>query len=378
MVFSLAERNRRLKAMDEMIRREGLKALLIIGNGAVGVRAYGCYRYFVDNRVYYHMQAMLAVPGKEPTVFCSTITHLKALNSRNYTDIRVVGDDILSGVMSVLKEKGIAEGRLGVSFEMLPAGWYMKIRKDFPKLELVDVTEKIFEIRATRSAEEVELYRKCAEIADAGYAAVCEAAKPGIYEHELAAVLDYAMKKNGAEETFTLLASGRFSFKNNGLNCLHFSAAPSRQIQEGDSIAFEITPRYQGYWTQMVRTISVGEPSEDFVTMHKIVCETIEETRKLLKPGAPLRDVIRFMMDYISKAGYIPQLPCGHICAVDLNEGRVDPESDVILQEGMAVILHPTIVTPEIETGIFWGETYLVTPDGGECLMKSSKDLLVF
>ena len=149
-----------------------------MGNGAVGVRAYGCFRFFVDNRVYYHMQAMVALPGQEPTVCCSTITHLKALNSRNYTDVRVLGDNILSGVISILKEKRVTEGRLGVSFEMLPSGWYMQIRKEFPKLELVDVTEKIFEIRATRSEEEVELYRKCAKIADAGYAAVCEAAKP--------------------------------------------------------------------------------------------------------------------------------------------------------------------------------------------------------
>jgi len=376
-MFSLGEKKRRLGAADEMMKSERLEAVLIVGNGAVGVRAYGCYRYFVDNRVYYHMQAMIALPGQEPTVCCSTLTHLKALNSRNYTDVRVLGDDILSGVISVLKEKGVAEGRLGVSFEMLPAGWYQKIVKELPNLELIDVTERIFEIRATRSAEEVELYRRCAKIADAGFSAVSRAAKPGVHEHELAAVLDYEMKKNGAEETFTLLSSGRFSFKNNGLDCLHFGAAPSRELQKGDSVAFEITPRYQGYWTQMVRTISIGEPSEDFIALHKMVRDTIEETIRLLKPGVLLRDVIRFMMDYISAAGYVPSMPCGHICAIDLNEGRVDPESDVVLKSGMAVILHPTILTPEIKTGIFWGETYLVTPDGGECLMKSSKDLLV-
>jgi len=376
-VFSLAEKKRRFKAADEMMKREGLKAIFIVGNGAVGVRAYGCYRYFVDNRVYYHMQAMVALPGQEPTVCCSTITHLKALNSRNYTDVRVLGDDILTGAISVLREKGVTEGRLGVSFEMLPAGWYQTIRRELPGLELVDVTESIFEIRATRSPEEVELYRKCAEIADAGYSAVCEAARPGVCEHELAAVLDYAMKKNGAEETFTLLSSGRFSIKDNGLACLHFAASPSRTIQQGDSIAFEITPRYQGYWTQMVRTISIGEPSKDFTVLHKLARSTIEVTTQLLKPGVPLKNVIKFMMDYISAAGYVPTLPCGHICAIDLNEGRVDPTSDVILSEGMAVIIHPTIVTPEIDTSIFWGETYLVTPEGGECLMKSSKELLI-
>jgi Xaa-Pro aminopeptidase len=148
-------------------------------------------------------------------------------------------------------------------------------------------------------------------------------------------------------------------------------------IQKGDNIAFEITPRYQGYWTQIVRTVCLGEKNDEAQFLHDLIVKTIDETVKLLKPGVPLKDVIKFMWDYIEKAGYIPSLPCGHVCAVDLNEGRVDPESDVMLTDGMAVIIHPTILAPGLETSIFWGETYLVTPNGGECLMHTSKDLLV-
>jgi len=375
-MFSVAEKARRFEAVDKILKDEGLKGMFIIGNGVVGVRAYGCYRYFVDNRIYYHMQFFIKEPGQEPTVCVGSPTHSKALSERSYTDVRIVGDNLIENAIKVLKEKGMTTGKLGVSLEMLPAGWYMAIRKELPDLELIDITEKIFLIRATRSAEEVALYRKCAEIADLGYKAVCEAAKPGMAEHELWAILDYTMKKHGAEETFTLVGSGRFSFKDNKLNCLQFSSAPTRIIQKGDNIAFEITPRYQGYWTQIVRTVNVGEKNDDAQFLHDLICKTIEETVKLLKPGVPLKDVIKFMWEYIEKAGYIPSLPCGHVCAVDLNEGRVDPESDVMLEEGMAVIIHPTILAPGLETSIFWGETYLVTPEGGECLMHTSKDLL--
>jgi len=51
-VFSVAEKGRRLEAADKIMVDEGLKGMFIIGNGVVGVRAYGCYRYFVDNRIY--------------------------------------------------------------------------------------------------------------------------------------------------------------------------------------------------------------------------------------------------------------------------------------------------------------------------------------
>jgi Xaa-Pro aminopeptidase len=375
-LFSIAEKERRFKAADDFISGEGLRGIFIVGNGVVGVRAYGCYRYFVDNRIYYHMQYFIKEAGKEPTVCVGSPTHSKSLSDRGFSDVRIVGDDLLRSAIKILREKGITAGRLGVSLEMLPAGWYMTLKKELPELELVDVAQQIFNIRSTRSEEEVALYRKCSEIADLGYKAVCEATKPGMAEHELWAVLDYTMKKHGAEETFTLLGSGRFSFKDNKLGCLQFSSAPTRIIQKGDNVAFEITPRYQGYWTQIVRTVNVSEPNADAQILHDFICKTIDETVKRLKPGVPLKDVINFMWDYIKDAGYIPSLPCGHICAVDLNEGRVDPGSDVILTDGMAVILHPTVLAPGLDTSIFWGETYLVTPEGGECLMKTSKDLL--
>lgn len=375
-MFSTAEKDRRLLAADRLMKEDDISAMLIVGNGVVGVRAYGCYRYFVDNRIYYHMQFVVMVPGQEPTVCVGSPTHSKCLNERQYSDVRIVGDKLIEGAISVLREKGITKGRLGVSTEMLPAGWYLALKKEFPDLEFVDVTEKIFKIRATRSPEEVALYRKCAAIADEGYKAVCEATKPGVAEHELWAVLDYTMKKNGAEETFTLLGSGRFSFTDNKLDCLHFASAPTRKLEKGDNVAFEITPRYQGYWTQIVRTLNVGEKNDDVQVLHDFIVKSIEESAKLLKPGVPLRDVIKFLWDYICAGGYKPSVPFGHVCAIDLNEGRVDPESDVILTDGMAVILHPTVLKPGIDTSIFWGETYLVTPQGGECLMHSSKELL--
>ena len=244
-----------------------------------------------------------------------------------FHDVRIVGGSLIRDALNILREKGITSGKLGVSLEMLPASLFMAIKNEFPGLEIVDVTEKIFMIRATRSPEEVALYRKCSEIADLGYKAVCEATKPGMAEHELWAILDYTMKKYGAEETFTLIGSGRFSLKNNKLGSLHFSSAPTRIIQKGDSVAFEITPRYQGYWTQIVRTVNVVEPNDDARALHEFVCRTIDESVKLLKPGVPLRNVIKFMWNYILDAGYSPSLPCGHICAVDLNEGRVDPKA---------------------------------------------------
>ena len=56
-------------------------------------------------------------------------------------------------------------------------------------------------------------------------------------------------------------------------------------VAHGDCISMEITPRYNGYWTQLVRTISVGEPNEDFIKMHEVSCRIIKGALEELKPG---------------------------------------------------------------------------------------------
>ncbi len=376
-MFSKEEQRRRFDAAAAIMRREGLSAILLIGNGASAIRAYGCYRYFVDNRIYYHMQAAVLFPDSGVAVAAASPTHLLPLRTRGIDDVHVCGEDIISGVISILKERGITSGRIGVSLEMIPYGYYTRLREAFPDLVPVDVTEDIFAVRATRSPEETALYSVCAEVAYIGFKAVCDALHPGMAEHELSAELDYAMKRNGAEETFTLMSSGRFSFENNALPMLHYSAAPSRRIRQGDSVALEITPRCSGYWAQLVRTVSLGEPSDGLREMHSVVTGAIEDAVPLLRPGTRMADIVTHVSDYVTSRGYISALPLGHICAVDLNEERVDQKSPLVLSKGMAVILHPTVMAKGLSNGIFWGETYLVTEDGGLCLADCGKELPV-
>ena len=45
-------------------------------------------------------------------------------------------------------------------------------------------------------------------------------------------------------------------------------------------------------------------------------------------------------------------------------------------RQGTAVIIHPTVFTPDGKNSFFWGETYLVTDDGYERLNHASDELL--
>lgn len=52
------------------MKRLNLNSILVVGNGSVATNEYGFYRYFVDNRVYYHRQALVIVADETPTVCC--------------------------------------------------------------------------------------------------------------------------------------------------------------------------------------------------------------------------------------------------------------------------------------------------------------------
>lgn len=118
-----------------------------------------------------------------------------------------------------------------------------------------------------------------------------------------------------------------------------------------------------------------GNP--DLKQLHEAQLKIISATVPLLKPGATLGEVLTFMWEYSKELGYIPSLPFGHIVGLDLDEaGRSSITSDLELKENMTFVLHPTLLTPDIDFSIFWGQSYLVTEHGGEALSAASHELL--
>lgn len=194
-------------------------------------------------------------------------------------------------------------------------------------------------------------------------------------EYEIAAAIEQYARARGAEDHFTLIGSGKFSLGDDNSLPLPFSPSP-RKIEPGDSILMEITPRYEGYWTQLVRTVNVGIPNGDLNKMHKICCDAIKKGLEILRPGITVRDLVLAMEDYVAGCGYLLKPPLGHICGVDLVEARVTRQNEMVLEPGTAVIIHPTVFTPDGKNSFFWGETYLVKEDGYERLHRSNDELL--
>ena len=281
-MFSDGEKKRMVEAVRGLMQNEKLDVLLTIGNECVGTNAYGCFRFLTAANVYYGLQSALFFPCSNPVgIVDSEISCGELKNAGIVTECRISTTPI-QAIIDVLKESEITSGRLGTSLDILPQSWRVALEREMPGLVLCDVSEPLFRIRNLHSPEEVALIRQCGKLADAGYAEVLKNVKPGMTEQQVATELEHATQGMGADYNFTLISTGRFSLEDNQLPCIRAATMFDCVVAHGDCISMEITPRYNGYWTQLVRTISVGEPNEDFIKMHEVIIKgALEE----LKPG---------------------------------------------------------------------------------------------
>lgn len=228
-------------------------------------------------------------------------------------------------------------------------------------MTFVNAGKEIFDLRMIKSPEEQVIARECARIADGLYNRVKEVARVGMSEFDIYAEMDYFMRKQGVETAFNLIGTGPYPVA-------PFLAPSGRVIQEGESLLVELTPRYEGSYTQLTVVIPLGEPTEKMKAFLDVGVTAHKAGVALLKPGNKASDVAKAMKDYIEKAGYLNPYRGGHSMGHDLDEPpAIVPEDQTVLQPGMTIVIHPC-VTDKNGDGVFLGDSYLVTETGAEPL----------
>ena len=376
MAFSSAERGRRDKAMQRIMEAGGLKALILFGDTNVGGDYLGDFRYYVDNRIIAGRQVAMLFAQAEPVLFSGTAIQQQAASRRSSVRDCRLTDDMLAEVVKLMKERNVLAGKVGVSFEVLPVNWYNYLRKELPDIDWVETHKEILDVRLHHNTlEEAELFRRCGLLGDGGFDAAKKMIRPGVSEYEIAAAIEEYARARGAEQHFTLVGSGRYAPGDQNNLPLPYSPS-SRRVEAGDSVVMEITPCLEGYWTQLVRTVNVGAPNAELEKLYRVCRDAIKKGLDVFKPGTTVRDVVLAMDAYVRDCGYLFRPPTGHVCGVDMIEARVSSQNTQVLEPGMAVIIHPTVFTPDGKNSFFWGETYLVIDDGYERLNHASNDLL--
>ena len=157
----------------------------------------------------------------------------------------------------------------------------------------------ILELRKVKDREEIALMRKAGEVTSEGMKAAYEALAPGMKEYEVAAEIEYAMRKRGSYGTAfdTIVASGKYSAFPHGSCC-------NRVIREGELVVVDVGATYKFYRSDMTRTLVAGNPSEKQNRLHEIVKASQEAALKAINPKVKAKEIDYAARKIIEDAGY--------------------------------------------------------------------------
>jgi Xaa-Pro aminopeptidase len=220
-------------------------------------------------------------------------------------------------------------------------------------------------LRKVKDENEIELMRKAAELTSEGIKVAYEVIRSGVKEYEVAAEIEYAMRKKGSYGTAfqTSVASGaRSAFPHGGCS--------DREIRAGDLVVVDIGATYKFYCSDMTRTLVAGKPSEKQKKIHEIVKQAHERAFQAIEPNVQTRDVDAVARKVIEEAGYGEYFvhSLGHGIGLEVHEPpALGPESKDKLQVGNVVTNEPGIYIVGYG-GVRIEDTVLVTKQGAEKL----------
>jgi Xaa-Pro dipeptidase len=244
-------------------------------------------------------------------------------------------------------------------------GWHALAKEARGKTTLKVKDNLIWALRKVKDSEEIALMRKAGELTSEGMKTACEILAPGMKEYEVAAEIEYAMRKRGSYGTAfeTAVASGLRSAFPHGGCC-------DREIREGDLVVVDVGATYKFYRSDMTRTLVAGIPSEKQKKLYKIVKTAHETVFEVMKPNVKAKNVDAVARKILEDAGYGEYFVhgLGHGVGLEIHEPpTLNPCSKETLAAGNVVTDEPGIYLVGYG-GIRIEDTVLVRKNGAEKL----------
>lgn len=237
-----------------------------------------------------------------------------------------------------------------------------------PLVGFVDYSRRI------KTEEEIEKIAKAEAIGDAAFQHILGYIKEGVTEQDIALELEFFMRRNGAEALSfeTIVASGPRSSMPHG-------EPTDRKICAGDFVTMDFGCKFDGYCSDMTRTIAVGKVDEQQQRVYNLVLEAQNTALQQIKAGVVGKDIHNAALDVFKAAGFGNQFGhgLGHSVGLEIHEkpGFNPTETDV-MEENMVITVEPGLYLQN------WGgvrieDLVVVKKDGILNLTHSPKELII-
>ena len=286
--------------------------------------------------------------------------------------VQIVKGPLVMSVLADLQKSGVH--RIGYEPARMTCDFYDSLHSRLPlHASLEPVHGWIEELRMIKSAEEIARIRQSVLTNSQAFTQTLRHVKAGMKESDLAAELEYRMRRLGAEKPAfeTIVASGARS-------ALPHAQPTRNKLTPGDLVVVDMGAFENGYASDMTRMLSVGPPSAKVKRMYRAVLDAQLAGVAAVRPGVTAVRVDAVTRGVLKSHGLDKAFThsTGHGLGLEIHEPpRLGKRDKTRLQPGMLVTIEPGVYI-EGFGGIRIEDTVLVTEEGCEVLTPTPKDLV--
>lgn len=279
--------------------------------------------------------------------------------------------EVISGSLS--DNRDLIKGKI-VGFEKdVTYSDYIALSQLCEGKELVDVTDAIANLRDIKSEDEIDKILQAQSVTELAFAEALDFIKEGMSEYELAAYIEYVMLKNGCALAFdSIVAFGEHTASPHA----HRS---DKRLQNGDFITMDIGAKYQGYCSDMTRTVCFGNPSPEQTEIYSAVLNAQLLALDKIRAGISGREGDRIARDYFASLNLDKYFThsLGHGIGIDIHEGTgMTPREQRLLKPGMVVSVEPGLYL-DAKFGVRIEDMALVQENSVKSLTNANKQLII-
>lgn len=402
--FSLAERDRRWKAIRELMARDHLDALVAPPNLGNSTDWQADVRYVshCGGGADASIGVVLPLEG-DVTVLATSAQERWGPKIQNWvTDVREVNRRYGQGMAERLLELGLEKGRIGISGlgfgtrtpeGTIFHGTYLALREVLPDAELVPASDLLQEIRQIKSQEEIDALQRSVDLIERGLEAQAYWAQPGVPDYVVWAETMHAMYVRGSEQ------SVHFNWISGSNPGRTLTRPTERPLQKGDLILKEIESSIIGYRAQQLRRLAVHECDPMVMELAKLHAEMYDEILAFLKPGVTIGQVVEKTRELGAQVAPKTGPLAGARARMTLHGRGLGDDHPLVLDGGSAgadavyegtshawdaafpengvYICKPGIATADRRYHFEWGDTIRTTPKGAVRMGKAPHGIVI-
>lgn len=324
-------------------------ALGFHGEGVVLVTRKGAH-YSTDGR--YMEQAQAQVTGAELSLACTGKGHMSL--AKDY-----------------MKEHRLE--RVGFESGRMPVDEYHRWAELLPCI-LTPAQGLLDDLRASKDPRELEAMRQAQKITDQAFGEILNFIRPGRTEREIAARLVYELLRLGGERmAFDPIVAA-------GANGSKPHAQPGEQsAAPGMFVTMDFGCVYEGYCSDMTRTVCVGQPTQEMEEVYQVVLEAQKAVLQKARAGLTGKYLDGLARQVMEEAGYEEYFShsLGHSLGLEVHESPgLSHTSEKPLPAGMVTSVEPGIYIPG-RFGVRIEDVVVLGEEGCENLTRSPKNLIV-